>query len=72
MIVDSVPDGARERVPLLRVDDVYVYVAVLGEERRFSRLTGFEHPEGGRWSTWRLSGRDRRRFAVAVKLDTES
>lgn len=46
---------------LARLDERFLYVIVDGEERRFSRTSGFELPAGGSWGTWRLSGKDLRR-----------
>jgi hypothetical protein len=60
--------GAESRVvvPIHSVDDEWVYVHTPNEPepRRFSRVTGFEHREGGGWSTWRLAGKDFRRFKI--------
>ncbi len=61
-IVNGMRGGERAVVRVLRVDEVYVWVEVVGQAKRFSRHTGFEHPPGGTWSTWRLSGRDHRRL----------
>ena len=61
-IVDGGRGGSRVAVAVLRFDADYVWVEVLGQERRFSRITGFEHPPGGTWSTWRLSGKDHRLY----------
>jgi hypothetical protein len=56
------PPAERVTVPLLRVDERFVYVDFHGEEKRFSRSSGFEVPPGGSWGTWRLSGKDHRRL----------
>lgn len=56
------PAAERLSVPLLRVDERFVYVDFHGEEKRFSRSSGFEVPPGGSWGTWRLSGKDHRRL----------
>ncbi len=61
-IVNGASDGERVAAPLVRLDDAWVFVKVGDVERRFSRQTGFEHPPGGSWSAWRLSGADRRRL----------
>lgn len=63
-IVNGWRGGDRAVVPVVKVDSDYVWVEVLGEVRRFSRSTGFEHPPGGTWSTWRLSGKDYRRLSL--------
>lgn len=53
-------------VTVRQVDDEWVVVdsSEGTEARRFSRVTGFEHKEGGGWSTWRLAGRDFRRLKI--------
>lgn len=62
-IVNAVPTGVRLVVPIARVDEDYVYVRTTKDlEQRYSRATGFEIQEGGAWSTWRLAGKDFRRF----------
>ncbi len=58
-IVDS-STGSRARVEVLSFDERFVTVDVVGEARRFSRVTGFEIPVGGSWSVWRLAGKDLR------------
>ncbi len=63
-IVDSVGDKPRKLVPVTVFDEAYVWVDDLGTERRFNRQSGFENPPGGAWSTWRLSGHDRRRWSI--------
>lgn len=62
-IVNGADDEERIAAPLVSVDETWVVVRVGEVERRFSRKTGFEHPTGGSWSAWRLSGADRRRLA---------
>lgn len=78
--VGQVPDRSRERVTLVNAapphqrlvarvvtaDATHLFVAVDGEPaaRRISRVACFEHPIGGGWSTWRLSGADRERWHV--------
>ncbi len=59
--------GAEQRilVPVIGLDDDWLFVEADGASRRFSRATGFEHTEGGGWSTWRLSGSDYRRYKRA-------
>jgi hypothetical protein len=56
--------GAELRVVVrvTELDDDWVFVAGEQGVRRFSRATGFEHTEGGGWSTWRLAGTDYRRL----------
>lgn len=61
-LVNGASDGERVTVPIARLSDAWVFVRVGDVERRFSRSTGFEHPPGGSWSAWRLSGADRRRL----------
>jgi hypothetical protein len=61
-IVNGMRGGERVSVPVVQFDEEWVWVEVVGEPRRFSRETGFEHPPGGTWSTWRLSGTDHRRW----------
>jgi hypothetical protein len=61
-IVNGATENERIAVPIVRLDDAWVFVRVGEVERRFSRKTGFEHPPGGSWSAWRLAGADRRRL----------
>lgn len=58
--------NTKERVEgeIVRVTDRHLFVMALGVMRRVSRAAGFEHPPGGGWSTWRLAGRDRRRWSA--------
>lgn len=56
------PPAERVAVTLLRIDERFIYVDHHGEEKRFSRSSGFEVPPGGSWGTWRLSGKDHRRL----------
>ncbi|MFO0548971.1 MAG: lyase family protein [Polyangiaceae bacterium] len=63
-IVNGPRHGERAVVPITRFDEHFVYVELFGEERRFSRHTGFELKGGAAWSTWRLSGADHRRWKV--------
>lgn len=59
-VVDGWRGGERVVVPIDRFDEHFVYVNLAGDEKRFSRETGFEIPEGGSWSRWRLCGKDHR------------
>jgi len=61
-IVNSARKDERIAVPVVAIDPVWVVVRVGEIDRRFSRKSGFEHPPGGSWSAWRLSGADRRRL----------
>ena len=69
-IVSGLRHAERRIVVTVRgVDDDWVFVddvegSANAEPRRFSRATGFEHKEGGGWSTWRLAGKDFRRFKL--------
>ena len=69
-IVDSVGDKPRQQVPVTTFDEGSLWVDDLGTERRFNRASGFENPPGGAWSTWRLSGHDKRRWSVVVDPST--
>ena len=62
VVVNAANRELRARARLVRVDDRFVYVELLGEEKRFSRSTGFEVPLGGGWGKFRLSGKDMRRL----------
>lgn len=57
-IVDSIPGGARLEVEVVSMDEDVLVVRVGAEQRRFSRISGFELRGGGSWSTWRLAGSD--------------
>jgi hypothetical protein len=61
IIVHSV-SGERIEAKLVRMERRHLWVSVNGVERRFSLHRGFEVPEGGSWSAWRLSGADHRAF----------
>ncbi len=63
-IVSATDRGLRVSVPMIRCDERFVWVALLGAELRFSRRSGFELPEGGSWGKWRLSGKDMRRLKL--------
>ena len=63
-IVNGADEDERVAAPIVGLDELWVVVVVGNVERRFSRKTGFEHPSGGSWSAWRLSGADRRRLTL--------
>jgi hypothetical protein len=62
VIVNGANTDERLECEVVRVTGRHLYVTENGATRRISRAAGFEHPPGGSWSTWRLSGRDRRRW----------
>lgn len=62
-IVNGANGTDRVEARVVRIDDAWVVVRVGEVERRFSRRTGFEHPSGGSWSAWRLSGADHRKLS---------
>ena len=64
VIVSGVDPTIRACVRVVRLDGRYVYVDHDGVERRFSRASGFEAPEGGSWGSFRLAGKDKRRLKL--------
>jgi hypothetical protein len=67
-LVNAAPPHERLKARVVTADATHLFVAVEGEPaaRRISRVACFEHPVGGGWSTWRLSGADRERWVVAA------
>jgi len=65
-LVNAAPPHQRLAGRVVTTDATHVFVLVEGEPvpRRISRIACFEHPIGGGWSTWRLSGADRERWIV--------
>ena len=65
-LVNAAPPHERLRARVVTADATHLFVKVDGEPaaRRISRTQCFEHPVGGGWSTWRLSGVDRERWMV--------
>jgi hypothetical protein len=65
-LVNAAPPHQRLVARVVTADETHLFVAVDGEPtaRRISRVACFEHPIGGGWSTWRLSGADRDRWHV--------
>lgn len=63
VLVNGAATKERVEAEIQRITDKYLFVSTDGTSRRISRSAGFEHPPGGSWSTWRLCGRDRRRWA---------
>lgn len=65
-LVNAAPPHQRLTARVVTADATHLFVAVEGEPaaRRISRVACFEHPVGGGWSTWRLSGADRDRWHV--------
>jgi len=61
-LVNGVNPSQRVRAEVDRVTERHLYLLVDGETRRISRDAGFEHPEGGSWSAWRLSGEDHKHW----------
>lgn len=71
-LVNAAPPHQRLAARVVTADTTHLFVLVDGEPatRRISRVACFEHPVGGGWSTWRLSGADRERWHVAGHLPT--
>lgn len=71
-LVNAAPPHQRLLARVVTADPTHLFVLVEGEPaaRRISRVACFEHPVGGGWSTWRLSGADRERWHVAGPLPT--
>jgi hypothetical protein len=69
-LVNAAPPHQRLSARVVTADATHLFVVVDGEPaaRRISRVACFEHPVGGGWSTWRLSGADRERWRVAGQL----
>jgi hypothetical protein len=67
-LVNAAPPHERLQARVVTADATHLFVKVEGEPaaRRISRSKCFEHPVGGGWSTWRLSGADRERWMVEV------
>lgn len=65
-LVNAAPPHERLQARVVTADATHLFVKVDGEPaaRRISRTKCFEHPIGGGWSTWRLSGADRERWMI--------
>ena len=65
-LVNAAPPHERLQARVVTADATHLFVKVDGEPvaRRISRTKCFEHPVGGGWSTWRLSGADRERWMI--------
>ncbi len=70
-LVNAAPPHERLCARVVTADAAHVFVKVDGEPaaRRISRTQCFEHPVGGGWSSWRLSGADRARWMIAVPIE---
>ena len=68
-LVNAAPPHERLTARVVTADATHLFVLAEGElvARRISRSACFEHPVGGGWSTWRLSGADRERWRVEVE-----
>lgn len=70
-LVNAAPPHERLQARVVTADATHLFVTVVGEPaaRRISRTQCFEHPVGGGWSTWRLSGADRERWRVQTPAE---
>jgi len=70
-LVNAAPPHERMLARVVTADATHLFVLGEGElvARRISRTQCFEHPVGGGWSTWRLSGADRERWMVEVAAE---